>query len=85
MRGVLVIGLIHKDFRVKYEETKKSRKFTRKRMLVQEMEDIFSYRRQKEDADGFIKKIYTLVEKLIKHSWDKETLKIELLTHCCND
>jgi len=25
------------------------------------------------------------VEKLLKHSWDKEILKIELLTHCCND
>jgi len=49
------------------------------------MEAVFSYRRQKEDAEGFIKKVDSLVEKLLKHSWDKETLKIELLTHCCND
>jgi len=25
------------------------------------------------------------MEKLLKHSWDKATLKRELLTHCCND
>jgi len=35
------------------------------------MEAVFSYRRQKEDAEGFIKKIDTLVDKLLKHSWDK--------------
>jgi len=90
MRGVLVIGQIYIDLRDKYEATEKSSKsfeerfrlaFARKRTLVQDMEDVFSYRRQKENADGFIKKIDTLVEKFLKHSWDKETFKIKLLTH----
>ena len=27
----------------------------------------------------------SLAERGLKHTWDKETLKIELLTHCCND
>ena len=71
MHGVLVIGLIHKDLIDKYEATKKSSKsfeerfllaFIRKQTLAQEMQDV----RQKEDTDGFIKKIDTLVEKLLK-------------------
>jgi len=87
MRGVLVIGLIHRDLRDKYEATEKSSKnfeerfrlaFTKKRTLVQEMEAVFSFRRQKEDAEGFIKKVDSLVERLLKHSWDKETLKIPI-------
>ena len=47
----------------------------KKRTLVQEIETVFSYRQQKEDAKGFIKKVKSFVEKLLKHNWNKENLR----------
>ena len=49
------------------------------------MERAFNFRRNKEDVDGYEKKIYAIVERLFKHKWDKEFLKRELLVHCCDD
>ena len=94
MRTILVIGLIAKELRDKYEATEKLGKsfedriraaFTKKRTLAQEVEAAFQYRRRKEDTDGYVKKIDALVDNLLKHKWNKETLTMELMTHCCND
>ena len=59
--------------------------FTKKRTLAQEVDAAFQYRRRKEDTDGYVKKIDALVDDLLKHKWNKETLTMELMIHCCND
>jgi len=45
----------------------------------------FNFRRNKEDVDGYEKKIDAIVEKLFQHKWDKQPLKREFLVYCCND
>ena len=94
-RSLLVIGLISKDLRDKYEATEnlecksyeeRMRKaFTKTQTLVQDMEAALRFRRNGEDTDGYVKKIKSLVDKLLKHSYDREVLEKELLIHCCND
>ena len=95
MRSILVIGLINKDLRDIYESTEKvglksfedrmRKAFSRPQTLIQDMERAFNFRRNKEDVDGYEKKIDAMVERLFQHKWDKESLKRELLVHCCND
>ena len=38
-----------------------------------------------EDVDTYERKINLMVEKLFQYKWDKEALKKELVTHCCDD
>ena len=49
------------------------------------MEAVFSYRSVKEDEEAYIKNVESLVQKLLKDRWGKETFKKKLLTNCYND
>ena len=96
MKTILVVGLIDNNLRDRYEATEKEeeckgfearlrRAFTRHRTPAQEIEEAFSFRRAREDAGSYERKKDSLVEKLLKHQWDRDSLKVELLIHCCNE
>ena len=53
--------------------------FTKNQTLVQDMEAALRFRRNGEDTDGYVKKIKSLVDRLLKHSYDREILEKELL------
>jgi len=95
MRGLLVLGLISKELRDKYEATEKSgdkgfenrmrQAFAKPQSFIQTMTEALNYKRRGEDADAYERKIDLMIEKLFQYKWDKEALKKELLTHCCDD
>jgi cellular nucleic acid-binding protein len=95
MRGILVIGLIERNIREKYENTdatgckgfedKLRRAFARKQSMAQDMGEALNYRRSNEDADSYERKIDLLLDHLLQYKWDRESIKRELLLHCCND
>jgi hypothetical protein len=95
MRSLLVLGLLEKNLRDRYESTEsmgikgfedRMRKaFPKSQSVMRHMEEAVNYRRNGEDAYTFEKKIDSLVDNLMQHQWDRETLKKELLVHCCND
>jgi len=81
MSGLLVLCLISKELRDKYEATEKSGD----KGLENRMRQAFNYKRRGENADAYERKIDLVVEKLFQYKWDKEALKKELLTNCCDD
>ena len=96
MRSILVVGLLERSLRNKYEDTENNedcksfeerlrKAFGRHRSLLQELEFAIRFRRRNEDTESYEKKIDAMVEKLLRYRWDKQTLKKELLIHCCED
>jgi len=86
MRSILVVGLLEKSLRDKYEDTEEDDKcksfeerlrkaFGRHRTLIQEMELAINFRRRSEDTESYVKKIDIIVDNLLRFKWDRETLK----------
>ena len=71
IRSILVTGLINKDLRdifestekvgLKFFEDKMCKAFSRSHMLIWDIERAFNFRRNKEDVDGYEKKIDAIV------------------------
>lgn len=94
IRGLVIIGLLDKDIREKYEiteddgtgyENRMRRAFSRPKSMVRDLKEALNYRRGDEDLDIYVKRVDDLVDKLMSHKWEKEDIRKELLVHCCND
>lgn len=94
IRGLVIIGLLDKDIREKYEiteddgtgyENRMRRAFSKPKSMIRDLKEALNYRRGDEDLDIYVKRVDDLVDKLMTHKWEKEDIRKELLVHCCND
>ena len=93
IQEITVIGFLEDDAIKAYEsvkgrgnyQTKLRTAFGKATSIIEDMSKALSYELAEDSAEEYFEKIDVLVEKLLKHKWDKEELTKCLLMHCTKD
>ena len=76
IRGLVIIGLLDKDIREKYEiteddgngyENQMRRAFSKPKLMIRDLKEALNYRRGDEDLDIYVKRVDDLVDKLMTY------------------
>ena len=59
--------------------------FQKPQTLLSDIQEALAYRKATDSAERFFEKIDRLVDRLLKHKWDKQELTTYLLVHCSDD
>lgn len=94
LRQTLVIGLIVPSAREQYEtvdekisdfEERMRKAFSRPKSRSRDMKELLRYERTTENVKMFVKKVDTLIDRVLAHEWTKEELRKEMLLLCNNE
>ena len=59
--------------------------FKKPTSLIQDLQDLMTYRKGSDSAPAFFNKVEKMVDKILNHKWNKQELMSYFLTHCVED